>query len=140
MQDQAHFAPVPPVASAMRGRCPRCGEGRLFDGFLATAPGCHTCGLDYAFIDAGDGPAVFVILIVGFLVVGLALYVEVAYMPPLWLHAILWLPLTLILALGGLRPLKGAMIGLQYRNKAEQARLQASQPGGSADGARDGTE
>ncbi len=129
-EDKARFAPVPPVSSAMRGRCPRCGEGRLFDGFLATAPRCSACGLDYRFIDSGDGPAVFVILIVGFLVVGLALYVEVAYTPPLWLHALLWLPLTLVLALGGLRPLKGAMIGLQYRHKAEEGRLDNGGGGG----------
>jgi uncharacterized protein (DUF983 family) len=132
MQDTAHFAPAPPLASGMKGRCPRCGEGRLFDGFLATAPRCSRCGLDYEFIDSGDGPAVFVIMIVGFVVVGLALYVEVAHEPPLWLHAVLWLPLTLLLALGGLRPLKGLMIALQYRNKAAEGRLET--PGDGSGG------
>jgi uncharacterized protein (DUF983 family) len=118
----------------MKGQCPRCGQGRLFSGFLTVAPRCSNCGLDYTFIDSGDGPAVFIILIVGFVVVGLALYVEVAYMPPIWLHMLLWLPLTLILALGGLRPLKGMMIGQQYRHKAEEGRLDppASGPGPSA--------
>jgi uncharacterized protein (DUF983 family) len=114
----------------MKGQCPRCGQGRLFKGFLTVAPRCSNCGLDYTFIDSGDGPAVFVILLVGFVVVGLALFVEVAYMPPIWLHMLLWLPLTLILALGGLRPLKGAMIGLQYRNKAAEGRVDG--PGGAA--------
>lgn len=123
-EDKALYAPVPPVPAAMRGRCPRCGNGALFKGFLDTAPACKSCGLDYTFIDSGDGPAVFIILIVGFIIVGLALYVEVAYQPPLWLHAILWLPLTLILCIGMLRPLKGLMIGLQYKHKAEEARLQ----------------
>ncbi|WP_181699303.1 DUF983 domain-containing protein [Chthonobacter albigriseus] len=128
MQDKALYAPVPPVSAAMRGRCPRCGNGRLFDGFLETAPGCKACGLDYKFIDSGDGPAVFIILIVGFIIVGLALYVEVAYQPPLWLHAILWLPLTLVLCIGSLRPLKGLMIGLQYKHKAEEGRLTGGAP------------
>lgn len=128
MSDKAFYAPVPPVAAATRGRCPRCGQGRLFDGFLATAPGCKACGLDYKFIDSGDGPAVFVILIAGFVVVGLALWVEVAYQPPMWLHALLWLPLTLVICIGSLRPLKGMMIGLQYKHKAEEGRLREGGP------------
>jgi uncharacterized protein (DUF983 family) len=123
MQDQALYAPVPPASAGLRGRCPRCGQGSLFKGFLDTAPSCTACGLDFKFIDSGDGPAVFVILIIGFVVVGLALFVEVSWQPPLWLHALLWLPLTLGLSLGLLRPLKGLMIGLQYKNKAEQGRL-----------------
>lgn len=122
-QDKAIHAPVPPVSSAMKGRCPRCGQGRLFSGFLDTAPACRACGLDFKFIDSGDGPAVFVILIVGFVVVAFALFVEVNWQPPLWLHALLWLPLTLGLSLGMLRPLKGLMIGLQFKHKAEEGRL-----------------
>jgi uncharacterized protein (DUF983 family) len=105
------------------GRCPRCGRGKLFKGFLQTAPSCTDCGLDYGFADAGDGPAVFIILFVGFLVVAAALIVEVAIQPPMWLHFILWIPLTLVLSLGLLRPLKGLMIGLQYRHKAAEGRL-----------------
>lgn len=128
-EDKALYAPVPPVGAAMRGRCPRCGNGALFSGFLDTAPSCKACGLDYRFIDSGDGPAVFIILIVGFVIVGLALFVEVSYQPPLWLHALLWLPLTLILCIGSLRPLKGLMIGLQYKHKAEEGRLEG---GGTA--------
>jgi len=130
MQDKALYAPVPPASTAMRGRCPRCGQGRLFKGFLDTAPACTACGLDYKFIDSGDGPAVFVILLIGFVVVGLALYVEVTWQPPLWLHALLWLPSTLILSLGLLRPLKGLMIGLQYQNKATEGRLVDGGSGG----------
>jgi uncharacterized protein (DUF983 family) len=110
-------------SAAMRGRCPRCGEGKLFDGFLALKPQCQACKLDYAFADAGDGPAVFVILFAGFLVVGLILWTEVNYEPPIWLHLVIFLPLTLVVTLGMLRPLKGLLIGLQYRNKAEQGRL-----------------
>ena len=107
----------------MTGCCPECGKGRLFDGFLTLAKRCEACGLDLAFADAGDGPAVFVILIVGFLIVGAALLVEVNYEPPLWVHAILWLPLMLILALGLLRVLKAGLVALQYRHDARQGRL-----------------
>ena len=118
-----HHPTVSPLAAGLRCRCPRCGRGRLFDGYLTTAPSCSECGLDYRFIDPGDGPAVFVILIVGFLVVGAALVVEVKYRPPMWLHAMLWGPLILGLSLGMLRPLKATLIALQYANKAREGRL-----------------
>ncbi len=121
--DKAIWAPVEPVSAGLRGRCPRCGEGRLFKGFLSVAPRCGTCGLDYSFADAGDGPAVFVILIIGFIVVGLALWMEVTFSPPLWLHFLLWIPLTLVLGLTALRLIKGVLIALQYRNKAAEGRL-----------------
>lgn len=107
----------------MRGRCPRCGQGRLFDGFLRLKPNCSDCGLDYGFADSGDGPAAFVILLIGIVIVGLALWLEVTVGPPLWVHLILWLPLTVILCLPPMRLLKGLMIGLQYRNKAAEGRL-----------------
>ena len=123
MYDHAHHAPQEPFAAGLRGRCPRCGQGRIFNGFLQLAPRCDACGLDLAFADSADGPAVFVILVVGFLIAGAALLVEIAYAPPIWVHAILWGPLVLILCLGLLRPLKGIMVALQYANKAEQGRL-----------------
>ncbi len=112
-----------PVKAGVLGRCPRCGGGKLFAGFLTVAPRCANCDLDYSFIDSGDGPAVFVILIVGFIVVGMALWVEVAYDPPLWVHFLLWLPLILGLALPLLRALKGLMIAMQYRHNASEGRL-----------------
>lgn len=121
--DKAHWPPVDAVGAGLRGRCPRCGEGRLFSGFLAVAPRCGVCRLDYSFADAGDGPAVFVILIIGFVVVGLALWTEVTLNPPLWLHFILWIPLTIALCLTALRLIKGVLITLQYRNKAAEGRL-----------------
>ena len=77
-------------------RCPRCRKGHLFSGFLNLRKECEACGLDYWFADAGDGPAIFVILLSGFIVVGAALLVEVAYQPPFWMHAVLWGPLILI--------------------------------------------
>lgn len=106
------------------GTCPRCGRGHVFSGFLALAPRCSHCGLDLGFADAGDGPAVFVSLIGGFAVLGAALWTELRYEPPLWLHLVVFLPLTLIVCLGLLRPLKGILIALQYRNKAEQGRIE----------------
>ena len=111
------------MKAGVLGRCPRCGEGRLFAGFLTVAPRCANCDLDYSFIDSGDGPAVFVILIVGFIVVGMALWVEVAFDPPLWVHFLLWLPLILGLSLPLLRALKGLMIAMQYRHNASEGRL-----------------
>jgi uncharacterized protein (DUF983 family) len=124
MQDQAHYPPQDPFRSGLSGHCPRCGEGRLFKGFLATRPACSNCGLSFDFADSGDGPAVFVIMLVGFVIVGLVLWVELAFMPPIWLHLVIWLPLTAILALSVLRPLKGLMIALQYRNRAAEGRLE----------------
>lgn len=121
-QDKALHPPQPSIATGLRGRCPRCGEGRLFDGFLAIAPNCRSCGLDFGFADSADGPAVFVILIVGFIVAGAALLVEIAYAPPIWMHIVLWGPLVLILCLGLLRPLKGVLVALQYSHRAAEGR------------------
>jgi uncharacterized protein (DUF983 family) len=123
-RDRALYPPLSPSSTGLHGRCPRCGEGRLFSGFLTLAPRCSNCGLDYAFSDAGDGPAVFVMLIVGFIVAFLALYVEFTFQPPFWLHALLWIPLIIVLGLGTLRPLKGLMIAIQYKHKAEEGRLE----------------
>jgi uncharacterized protein (DUF983 family) len=123
MTDDHRYPPLPPLSTGFAGRCPRCGEGKLFSGFLTTAPKCTNCGLDYSFIDSGDGPAVFVIFIVGAIVVGLAFFVEFNYQPPYWLHLALWIPLILILSLGLLRPLKGMMIAQQYHHKAQEGRL-----------------
>lgn len=121
--DKAHWPPVDPVSAGLRGQCPRCGEGRLFSGLLSLGKRCGVCGLDYSFADAGDGPAVFVILIIGFIVVGLALWLDVSYGAPLWLHFILWPPLIIILSLTALRLIKGVLISLQYRHKAAEGRL-----------------
>ncbi|MDQ0504857.1 DUF983 domain-containing protein [Xanthobacter agilis] len=117
-----------PLAAGLSGHCPRCGRGRLFKGFLNLAPRCDVCGLDYGFADAGDGPAVFVILIGGGVVVALALWVEATYAPPLWVHALLWIPAILAVTLGLLRPLKGVMVALQYRNRAAEGRFDRGGP------------
>ena len=111
------------IRAGLRCRCPRCGGGKLFQGFLTLRPRCEVCGLDYGFADSGDGPAVFIMFFAGFIVVGAALLTEIAFQPPYWVHAALWLPLILILTLGLLRPMKGLMIALQYYHKAEERRF-----------------
>jgi len=117
------YPPQSSLVVGLKSRCPRCGEGKLFDGYLKIAPKCDKCGLDYSFIDAGDGPAVFIILIVGFIVVGLALFVEVTYQPPYWVHAVIWIPLTLILSIGFLRPFKAWLVAQQFKHKARPGQL-----------------
>lgn len=119
-----HYAPQPPVAAGLAGRCPRCGQGRMFKGFLELAPRCEACGLDYSFADSADGPAVFVMLFGGFIVCGAALWLELTYEPPFWVHLVVTLPIALVVCLGLLRPLKGILVALQYHNKAEQGRLE----------------
>lgn len=122
-QNIGDFPPVDPIKVGLQGCCPRCGRGKLFDGFLKIKPSCSACGLDYAFADAGDGPAVFVMLIVGFLIMGLALWFDSLFSPPVWLHALIWLPLAVIVSLVLLRKLKGIMVALQYRNNASEGRI-----------------
>ena len=115
------YPPVSLARAAFGCRCPRCGEGRLFDGLLAVRPICPACGLDFSAQDAGDGPAVFVILLLGLIVVGLAAWVELTFSPPLWVHAALWTPLIVAGAILMLRPLKAGMIALHYRHDLLQA-------------------
>jgi uncharacterized protein (DUF983 family) len=102
---------------ALLCRCPGCGRGRLFKGLLTVADRCTVCGLDLSAEDAGDGPAVFVILILGAVVVALAILVEAKLAPPLWVHAVIWPPVILAGAIGMLRPLKAGLIALQYRHR-----------------------
>jgi uncharacterized protein (DUF983 family) len=113
-----------PIARGLRGQSPRCGEGQLFQRFLTLRPACEHCGLDFGFADAGDGPAVFVILIGGAIVVFAALITEAVYQPPYWVHAMLWLPLILIVTLTPLRPIKGLLVALQYHHKAAEGRIE----------------
>ncbi|HVY59050.1 MAG TPA: DUF983 domain-containing protein [Xanthobacteraceae bacterium] len=112
-----------PVLAGLTCRCPRCGKGKLFRGFLQLRPQCDNCGLDFSFVDSGDGPAIFIIFFAGFVVVGAALVTEVLYQPPFWVHAVLWGPLILLTTLGPLRPMKGLLIALQYHHKAAEGRL-----------------
>ena len=121
MPDQ-HTPPSPYIAG-LTCRCPACGKGRLFEKFVTVRPRCEACGLDFRFADAGDGPAIFIMLFSGFIVVGAALIVEILYSPPYWLHAALWGPLAVILPLVLLRSFKGVLIALQFRHKAEEGKL-----------------
>jgi uncharacterized protein (DUF983 family) len=111
-----------PFAAGLAGRCPRCGQGPLFRSGLILREACERCGLSYAFADSGDGPAVFAIFILGFLVLGGALVVEFRLQPPVWVHVLLWGVLTPILALGLLRVLKATLIALQYKHGAGEVR------------------
>ena len=120
----ADWPPQSPVTTGLRGNCPRCGNGRLYDGLLNPADRCMACGLDYGFIDSGDGPAVFVILILGFVIAGLALFVETAFSPPLWLHAVLWIPVTALAGIWALRVSKAMLIAYQYKTSAKEGELQ----------------
>ena len=119
--------PLSPFRTGLACRCPRCGQGRLFQGFLTLRPRCESCGLDFGFADSGDGPAVFVVFLAGAIVVACALITEVLYEPPFWLHALLWGPLILVTTLTPLRPMKGLMIALQYHHRAAEDR-----PGGGS--------
>jgi uncharacterized protein (DUF983 family) len=103
---------------ALRCRCPRCGDGPLYQGVLAVRPRCIVCGLDLAGQDAGDGAAVFVILVLGAIVVLLGFLVDKAFAPPLWVHGLLWTPVTIVGAILLLRPLKAALIAQEYRTRS----------------------
>ena len=117
MADDPHSSPSP-YSTGLAGRCPRCGEGKLFDGFLKVQPRCSACGLDFSFADSADGPAVFIMLIAGFAVLGSALYVEIAYEPPIWVHMVVTMPLLVVGCLAIRRPLKGWLVSEQYVHKA----------------------
>ena len=116
------------IIAGLTCACPRCGRGKLFQGFLSLRSCCDVCGLDYSFANSGDGPAVFIMFLAGFIVVFAALVTEVVYQPPLWVHAALWLPLILIVTLGPLRPMKGLLIALQYHHRAAERRFGKGEP------------
>jgi len=115
------------IAAGLSCACPRCGQGRLFAGFLKLQPRCERCERDYRFADSGDGPAVFIMFLAGTIVVGAALVTEILFQPPYWVHAALWLPLIVLVTLGPLRPMKGLMIALQYHHKAAESRFGQSE-------------
>ncbi|MCC3303419.1 DUF983 domain-containing protein [Sneathiella sp. HT1-7] len=110
--------PVSPFRAGLTCKCPACGKGKLFKGFLDVAESCDTCGQSFSAVNSGDGPAVFIILIVGFIVCGLAVGMELIFHPPYWLQLVIWLPTILILSIGLLRPFKAFLIALQFKHKA----------------------
>jgi uncharacterized protein (DUF983 family) len=113
---------VSPFRAGLTCSCPRCGEGKLFAGYLKLAPRCSVCGLDYSFADSGDGPAVFVILLGGLAAVIAVLAVELIWRPSYWVHAAVGIPTVLIATLVPLRFLKALLIALQFHHNAAEAR------------------
>jgi uncharacterized protein (DUF983 family) len=118
--NEPYYPDLSAVKTGMAGRCPRCGRGKLFDGYLALAKSCASCGLDYGFADGGDGAAWFVMLITGFVGVGSILAIEAAYSPPIWVHVLLAVPLLLVMPMILLRPMKGMLINQQFKTKAHE--------------------
>jgi uncharacterized protein (DUF983 family) len=109
------------AAAALFGLCPQCGAKTLFGGLASFAPRCRACGLDFARFNVGDGPAAFLIMVIGAMVVGLALWVEFSFDPPIWVHIVLWAPVISAATLGGLRIAKAALLITEYRRKAREA-------------------
>lgn len=114
-----------PVATGIRGKCPRCGQGHLFDGFLRLRDSCDACGLPYSFADPADGPAFFVICFGCVPSVVFALLLQILYEPPFWVHLVTSLPVLLATCLAPLRPLKGWLVCSQYFYQAREGRLAA---------------
>ena len=112
-----------PVRAALSGRCPRCGKGKLFTGLVKFAPPCASCGLDFRAFNVGDGPAAFLTLVIGVIVVFLAMWLELSLSPPLWVHILLWTPVVTVATVGSLRYAKAVLIALEFRNKAAEGRL-----------------
>ena len=125
MAEEQVYPPARVYVDGLLGKCPRCSKGHMFNGLLQVAPKCEVCGLHFSFADTGDGPAIFVMTIAGFLIVGLAWYIEVVYQPAYWIHAAIFLPLSAIVCIGLLRPTKGLLIALQYFNTADEGRRES---------------
>ncbi len=107
----------PVFRSMLRGaacRCPKCGTGRLFDGYLSTADRCSACRLELHHHRADDAPPYFTMVIVGHVIIGLVLYAEMSFSPPVWVHMAIWLPLALTMSLALMRPIKGAIVSIQW--------------------------
>lgn len=119
-----YYPPISPYAAGFGGKCPRCGQGALFDGFLSLRKSCEACGLDYEKADSGDGPAVFVIFIVGFIAVALAFIARFVWFAPIGVALLVSAGFAIAAILSLLRPLKATLIALQYANKAAEGRLE----------------
>jgi uncharacterized protein (DUF983 family) len=125
----------------LKCRCPKCGKGRLFNGFLTLAPRCESCGLDFSFADPADGPAFFVMMTMAIPATLFGVWIELAYEPGLWLHLLTTLPFLLLTCIPPIRPFKGMLVASQYFHKAEEGRFEvprqttagnAPNPSGSA--------
>jgi len=127
-----------PAMTGILGRCPRCQQGSLFRGFLKLAPRCEVCGLDYSFADPADGPAFFSMSIVAFPALAFALWLQLTYEPPIWVHLVTTLPLTVGACVVLLRPLKGWLVCSQYFHKAEEGSIDREWHQREADRQREG--
>ena len=124
MEEEGYSPRVSPLKVGLACKCPRCGRGPLFDGFLTVAEHCTACGADLRKADSGDGPAVFIIFILGAVVVPLALLLEARVAPPYWVHLVLWPPVILGGSVALLRPFKGVLIALQYHHRASDSDIE----------------
>ncbi len=118
-----YYPALSPLTTGLAAKCPRCGRGKLFDGYLTVAKSCRNCGLSFAFADSGDGAAWFVMLFVSVVGVGSILGVEIAYSPPLWVHLLLAVPILIAMPLILLRPVKGVLLCQQWSAMAREGRL-----------------
>ena len=134
MSDLSGQPDLTPWKVGLRGRCPRCGEGHLFKGFLTIADRCDHCGLDFDFADPADGPAFFVLCFACLPAMFLAVWIEVSFEPPFWVHIFTSLPALLISCILPLRPLKGWLVASQFRHKAAEGQIDR---GAGDDTARD---
>lgn len=117
------YPPMPPMSVGPAGKCPRCGQGSIFNGFITLKPHCEVCGLDLSFADSADGPAFFVMLLASVPVLGFVLWMILSVGASYWLTALLTLPMIAVFAILPLRPIKGWLVASQYFHKAEQGRL-----------------
>jgi uncharacterized protein (DUF983 family) len=122
--DDNCYPDLSPLTTGLAGKCPRCGRGKLFDGYLSVANSCQSCGLSYSFADAGDGAAWFVMLFVCVVGVGSILGIEIVYAPPFWVHFLLAIPILIVMPLILLRPVKGALLCQQWKTKAREGRTE----------------
>ena len=122
-QADGSWPKLAPVETGIRGHCPRCGKGHLFDGFLKLGKECEVCGLSYDFADPADGPAFFVICFACIPAVAFALWLQIHFSPPFWVHLITTLPLTAATCILPLRPLKGWLVCSQFFFKAGEVRM-----------------
>jgi len=119
-----YYPPVSPYAAGFGGKCPRCGQGALFRNFLGLRDCCEICNLDYSKADSGDGPAVFVMFIVGFIAVAVAFIARFVWFAPIFTAFFIASFVAVALSLALLRPFKATLIALQYKHKAEEGRLE----------------
>ena len=116
--------PLPLFVAGTRGLCPRCGERTIYAGLIKFADRCSACGLDFTQFNVGDGPAAFLTLIIGTIIVAAAVFLQVAYSPPVWLQMLIWVPVTAAAVVASLRVAKGVLLIVEYRQAAHEGKVQ----------------